>query len=254
MKKSRREFIRISGIAGAGLLFAPAMACNPARDAITAASASTPATTPAVSTFELPELGYAYSALEPHIDAMTMEIHHSKHHMAYVKNLNTAMVDNVQFAGLSIGEICKRVTAADSAIRNNAGGHWNHTQFWTWMRPGGAKVPSGALADAINSSFGSLENFLKQFSDAAKSRFGSGWAWLSADDRNSLFISSTPNQDNPLMKNLVEKPGTPILGIDVWEHAYYLKYQNRRLDYITAFSGLINWDEVQSGYLAALKG
>ncbi|MFN8776387.1 MAG: superoxide dismutase [Flavobacteriales bacterium] len=251
MKKSRRDFIRLSGMAGAGLLLYPAMACRAAREPIVASASGTPL--PSGTAFELPPLGYDYSALEPFIDAMTMEIHYSRHHAGYVKNLNAALADPGRFAGMGLEDICRAVTDKDTAVRNNAGGHWNHTRFWAWMRPGGSTAPSGVLLEAINRSFGSMETFRSQFAEAAKARFGSGWAWLCADGKKELFISSTPNQDNPLMSSLVDKPGSPILGIDVWEHAYYLKYQNKRAEYIQSFMNVVNWDEVAAQY-AALPG
>lgn len=188
--------------------------------------------------FELPKLTYAYDALEPHIDARTMEIHHGKHHAGYTAKLNAA-VDFSEFENKSIEEIL----AGDlsPAVRNNGGGYYNHCLFWTVMSPNGGGEPSGQLADAINDDFGSFENFKNEFSKAAATQFGSGWAWLCAKD-GKLSVCSTPNQDNPLMKG--NCGGTPILGIDVWEHAYYLNYQNRRPDYIEAFFNVVNWEEV----------
>jgi Fe-Mn family superoxide dismutase len=190
--------------------------------------------------FELPKLGYDYNALEPHIDARTMEIHHSKHHGGYTTKLNNA-VEGTELEGKSIEEILKNVSAHPTAVRNNGGGFYNHNLYWQVIAPGGAKSPSGELLDAINESFGSLEKFREAFVQAALTRFGSGWAWLVLQN-NKLAVSSTPNQDNPLM-DVAEVQGTPILGIDVWEHAYYLKYQNKRPDYVNAFWELINWDE-----------
>jgi len=199
--------------------------------------------------FTLPALGYEPSALEPNIDKQTMEIHHGKHHAAYVNNLNDA-VKNTVFAEYELEDIVARVSTADAdkKIRNNAGGHWNHTFFWQIMSPKGGGMPQGALATAINDTFGSFDKFKEQFSDASKSVFGSGWAWLSVGKDKKLFISSTPNQDNPLMMQIVKQTGTPILGIDVWEHAYYLKNQNRRADYIASFYNVINWVEVAARY------
>ena len=192
--------------------------------------------------FELPKLPYAYDALEPHIDARTMEIHHGKHHAGYTAKLNAA-VDFSEFENKSIEEIL----AGDltPAIRNNGGGFYNHCLFWTVMSPNGGGQPSGQLADAINEAFGSFENFKDEFSKAAATQFGSGWAWLCSKD-GKLSVCSSPNQDNPLMKNGCR--GTPILGIDVWEHAYYLNYQNRRPDYINAFFNVVNWQEVERRY------
>lgn len=191
--------------------------------------------------FELPKLGYDYTALEPHIDARTMEIHHTKHHAGYTTNLNNA-VSGSAIEGKSIEEILKGVSGQSTAVRNNGGGYYNHNLYWEVMAPGGSPNPEGVLLDAINESFDSVENFREAFVQAALTRFGSGWAWLVLQN-NKLVVSSTPNQDNPLM-DVAEVQGTPILGVDVWEHAYYLNYQNRRPDYINAFWNLINWDEV----------
>ncbi|MEN9399359.1 MAG: hypothetical protein RL632_460 [Bacteroidota bacterium] len=197
--------------------------------------------------FELPKLPYAYDALEPHIDAMTMEIHHSKHHNAYTTNLNAA-VAGTELEGKSIEEIlmaCKD----KPAVRNNGGGFWNHNLFWEIMAPNTGGLPTGDLAAAIDATFGSFDAFKEEFSKAAATRFGSGWAWLCVVG-GKLEVCSTPNQDNPLMGEGCQ--GTPILAIDVWEHAYYLKYQNRRPDYVNAFFNVINWDEVSRRYAAAL--
>ena len=191
--------------------------------------------------FELPKLPYEYAALEPHIDARTMEIHHSKHHNAYVTNLNKA-IEGTPLASQSIEEILKNVSKASAAVRNNGGGHYNHSLFWKVMKPGGGGLPTGDLAAAINRDFGSFDTFKEQFNNAGATRFGSGWAWLLVHD-GKLVVTSSPNQDNPLM-DVAEVKGTPILGLDVWEHAYYLHYQNRRPDYIGAFWNVINWDEV----------
>ncbi len=191
--------------------------------------------------FELPKLPYAYDALAPHIDARTMEIHHSKHHQAYVNNLNAAVTGN-EWEGKSIEEILKNISKATPAIRNNGGGHWNHTFFWNIMAANAGGAPTGEVADAINTAFGSYDKFKEEFTKAATTRFGSGWAWLVLHD-GKLVITSTPNQDNPLM-DIAEVKGTPILALDVWEHAYYLNYQNRRPDYIGAFYNVINWNEV----------
>ena len=188
--------------------------------------------------FELPKLSYAYDALEPHIDARTMEIHHSKHHAGYTAKLNAA-IEGTDLAEKSIESIL--ASELSPVVRNNGGGYYNHCLFWSVMSPNGGGQPSGDLADAINSAFGSFEEFKTAFSNAAASQFGSGWAWLCAEN-GSLSVCSTPNQDNPLMKSRCG--GTPILGIDVWEHAYYLNYQNRRPDYIEAFFNVVNWDEV----------
>jgi len=198
--------------------------------------------------FTLPPLPYAYNALEPHIDAMTMEIHHSKHHQAYVTNLNNAIAGKPE-ESLSIEDICKNISKYPMPVRNNGGGHFNHSLFWTIMKPNGGGEPSGKLADAINGAFGSFADFKTNFANAGATRFGSGWAWLCLSE-GKLKVCSTPNQDNPLM-DISECKGTPILGMDVWEHAYYLKYQNRRPDYIAAFWNVINWEEVARRFDAA---
>jgi Fe-Mn family superoxide dismutase len=192
--------------------------------------------------FTLPSLPYAFNALEPHIDARTMEIHHGKHHNAYVTNLNKA-IEGSDLEKASIEEICKNISKHPAAVRNNGGGHYNHSLFWTVLGSNGGGAPSGALGDAINSAFGSFDEFKNKFSTAGATRFGSGWAWLIKDSSGKLAVTSTPNQDNPLM-DVAETKGTPILGLDVWEHAYYLHYQNRRPDYIAAFWNVVNWDEV----------
>ncbi|MBL7829367.1 MAG: superoxide dismutase [Saprospiraceae bacterium] len=194
--------------------------------------------------FSLPNLPYAYNALEPHIDARTMEIHHSKHHAAYVNNLNAAL-QGTEHEGKSLEALMATISTLPMAVRNNGGGHWNHSFFWEIMGPNGGGAPSGKLADKINAAFGSFEEMQKQFAQAATTRFGSGWAWLCLDGDGNLFITSTPNQDNPLM-DIAEKKGAPILGLDVWEHAYYLNYQNRRPDYISSWWNVVNWDAVSS--------
>ena len=193
-------------------------------------------------------LPYSYNALEPFIDAMTMEIHHTKHAAGYTKNLNDACIaEKVDIKNTSITSLLESISKYSTKMRNNAGGHYNHELFWQLMKPAPASAPAGALADAINKSFGSLDNFKTAFSDAAKTRFGSGWAWLIIKADNSLAVCSTPNQDNPLM-DIAETKGTPILGLDVWEHAYYLKYQNKRPDYINAWWNLVNWKFVEERY------
>ncbi len=191
--------------------------------------------------FELPKLGYDYAALEPYIDARTMEIHHDKHHAGYTSKLNSA-VEGTDLENKSIEEILSHVSKYSSAVRNNGGGYYNHNLYWDVIAPGGSKKPEGELLDAINESLGSLEKFQEAFVQAALTQFGSGWAWLVLQEKK-LVVSSTPNQDNPLM-DVAEVQGKPILGIDVWEHAYYLKHQNKRADYVDAFWSLINWDEV----------
>ncbi|MBM7607088.1 Fe-Mn family superoxide dismutase [Lysinibacillus composti] len=198
--------------------------------------------------FELPQLSYAYDALEPNIDAKTMEIHHTKHHNTYVTNLNAA-VEGTEFASKDLNELIANIEAlpADkqTAVRNNGGGHANHTLFWEILAPGGATAPTGELASAIEAKFGSLDSFKDEFAKAAAGRFGSGWAWLVVEG-GELAVTSTPNQDSPIMEGK-----TPILGLDVWEHAYYLNYQNRRPDYISAFWNVVNWDVVAEKYAAA---
>lgn len=198
--------------------------------------------------FTLPPLPYAPAALEPHIDSRTMEIHHGKHHNAYVTNLNNAVAGKPE-ENLSIEDICKNISKYPVAVRNNGGGHYNHSLFWTLMAPNAGGNPGGAVADAINSAFGTFEDFKTKFAAAAVGRFGSGWAWLIKDSAGKLQISSTPNQDNPLM-DVAEVKGTPILGLDVWEHAYYLHYQNRRPDYVAAWWNVVNWTEVAKLYAA----
>ena len=200
--------------------------------------------------FTLPNLPYAHSALEPHIDAMTMEIHHGKHHQAYVNNLNAA-VEGTPMAGKSL-EVLMKQHSDVPAVRNNGGGHYNHSMFWTLMSPNGGGLPTGDLAADITATFGSFDAFKEAFAKAAATRFGSGWAWLCVNSAGKLEICSTANQDNPLMPS-VGCGGTPILGLDVWEHAYYLKYQNRRPDYVNAFFNAIHWGEVASRYAAAKK-
>ena len=203
--------------------------------------------------FTLPALGYDPGALEPHIDKMTMEIHHDRHHASYVTNLNDA-VKETKYADYELDDIVARITTADEdkKIRNNAGGHWNHTFFWQTIAPGGGNTPDGALLAAINGTFGSVDKFKEQFTAAAKGVFGSGWAWLGVDKSKKLFISSTPNQDNPMMLQVAKQNGTPLIGLDVWEHAYYLKYQNKRPDYITAFYNVVNWKVAGSRYEKAM--
>jgi Fe-Mn family superoxide dismutase len=195
--------------------------------------------------FKLPDLNYDYNALEPYIDARTMEIHHSKHHGGYTSKLNAA-VEGGALADLSIEEILTGAGAHGAAVRNNGGGYYNHNLFWEVMGPNGEGKPEGAVGQAINDAFGSFDEFKSQFSNAAATRFGSGWAWLVKTD-SGLVVTSTPNQDNPLM-DVAEVKGTPVLGLDVWEHAYYLKYQNRRPEYIEAFWNVINWAEVNKRF------
>ena len=207
---------------------------------------------PAWAQFSLPPLPYAPEALEPAIDATTMTIHHDRHHGAYVANLNGQIKANPALAQLSLDALQGQISRFPAAVRNNGGGHWNHSQFWTVMAPPGqGGAPSEALLAAINASFGSLEAMQTQFSQAAAARFGSGWAWLIRRADGSLAITTTANQDNPLMDLPEVEPGTPLLGLDVWEHAYYLKHQNRRPDYISAWWGVVNWEEVNRRFAAS---
>ena len=199
--------------------------------------------------FTLPALPYSYDALEPYIDKMTMQIHHDKHHQAYVDNLNKA-VNEAKVRDVPLDMLCKNVSKYSIAVRNNGGGHYNHSLFWTLMKQGGGGMPIGKLADDITSTFGSVDEFKNKFNEAAKTRFGSGWAWLVVND-GKLQIGSTPNQDNPLM-DISDFKGTPILGLDVWEHSYYLKYQNKRPDYIAAWWSVVNWDMVAGLYDQAI--
>lgn len=196
--------------------------------------------------FELPKLPYAVDALEPHIDAKTMEIHHGRHHNGYTGNLNKA-IEGTDLEGKSINDILKNLDMNNKAVRNNGGGYYNHNLFWTVMSPNGGGKPSGDLAKAIDDTYGSFDAFKEKFSSAAATQFGSGWAWLCVHKGGKVEVCSTPNQDNPLMPG-VGCGGHPILGLDVWEHAYYLNYQNKRPDYVAAFWNVINWDEVQANY------
>ncbi len=199
--------------------------------------------------FELPKLDYAYDALEPHIDARTMEIHHSKHHAGYTSKLNAA-IEGTDHASKSIEEILANVSTAGAGVRNNGGGFYNHKLFWEVMSPNGGGTPTGDLAAAIDAAFGSYDKMKEEFEAAAKTRFGSGWAWLVVGADGKLFVTSSPNQDNPMM-DIAEQKGTPILGLDVWEHAYYLNYQNRRPDYVSAFWNVVDWNKVAEKFAAA---
>lgn len=201
--------------------------------------------------FKLPDLPYQFDALEPNIDAKTMEIHHDKHHAGYTSKLNDAIA-GTEKDGKSIEEILKNVESSDSAVRNNGGGFYNHSLFWKVMSPNGGGEPTGALAEAIKSDLGGMEKLKEDFNKAAATRFGSGWAWIIVGSDGKLHITSSPNQDNPLM-SFADKKGTPILGLDVWEHAYYLKYQNKRPDYISAFWNVINWAQVAENFAGAKK-
>ncbi len=244
MKK--RTFLKLSAITATGLAITPFYySCNPT-------SSEEGDSTPEIrqGDFELPALPFAVEALAPDIDQRTMEIHHGKHHAGYVKKLNAA-VAGTAYATMSLLDIIKTVKPDETAVRNNGGGHFNHTLFWKCLTPGGSK-PGALVEEKISKAFGSFDQFKEQFAAAAKGRFGSGWAWLNVDGQGDLFISSTPNQDNPLMANVVEKVGTPVLGIDVWEHAYYLNYQNKRGDYIQNFFNVINWNTVEENLKTVL--
>lgn len=204
-----------------------------------------------MANFKFPELPYAFDALEPHIDAQTMELHYTKHHRSYYDKFMTA-IEGTDLENKSLEEIFSHVSKHSTAVRNHGGGYFNHSLFWEVMSPNGGGEPTGELAEAINKAFGSFSDFKEKFATAAKGRFGSGWAWLIVNDKNELEICSTPNQDNPLM-DVADCKGQPVFGLDVWEHAYYLKYQNRRPDYITAFWNVVNWDAVNDNFKAAKK-
>lgn len=238
--QNRRQFITTSGKAGMALAAMPLMAkINPSY------------VLNAANEYVQQPLNYSYTALEPYIDAATMEIHYTKHAATYAKNLaDAAIAEKLDTTQTSLKQLLNTISSYSLKMRNNAGGHFNHEMFWQIMKPAPATAPSGELAEAINKSFGSLENFKTAFGDAAKTRFGSGWAWLIVKADNSVAVCSTPNQDNPLM-NIAETKGTPILCIDVWEHAYYLKYQNKRPDYINAWWNLVNWEFVQKKFAEA---
>lgn len=252
----KRTFLKTGlflGIAAAGSSFLQACKTAAKTAAAPAVNVIPPPKIRRSGPFTLPALGFDPAALEPNIDKMTMEIHHGKHHNAYVTNLNDAVKDTV-YADYELEDIIARITTsdADKKIRNNAGGHWNHTFFWQNIAPGGSGMPSGNLATAIDAAFGSQDKFKEQFTNAAKGVFGSGWAWLCLGKDKKLFITATPNQDNPLMTNVSKQLGTPLLGLDVWEHAYYLKYQNKRPDYIAAFYNVVNWKVVADRYSKAM--
>ncbi len=255
----KRTFLKTGLLLTIGAVVSPLIkACKPGDKAAKASAAGAIIPPPKLrrtEPFSLPPLPYAATALEPNIDKMTMEIHHGKHHQGYVNKLNTAVTDTA-YATYELDDIIARVTTADSEknVRNNAGGHWNHSLFWEIMTPGGSAAPSGQLAASINASFGSFDGMKTEFSKAASSVFGSGWAWLCVGKDKGLFISTTPNQDNPMMLQIVDRPGTPILGLDVWEHAYYLKHQNKRGDYIDTFFKVINWPEVARRFDKAMFG
>ncbi len=236
----KRTFIKTSLMGIGGMLTAPLISKGAYHNNV---SSNNETINLQGNVFTLPDLPYEYNALEPYIDAQTMEIHHTRHHAAYVNNLNNALKDTGA-GNISLESIMKSISAFSMAVRNNGGGHYNHNLFWEVMSPQGGGQPTGELLSAINNSFGSFEKFKELFASAAATRFGSGWAWLIAN-HGQLKVTSTANQDNPLMDIVPSgEKGTPILGIDVWEHAYYLKYQNRRGDYISAFWNVVNWDSV----------
>ncbi len=207
--------------------------------------------------YELPKLDYDYNALEPHIDAKTMEIHHTKHHQTYVTNVNKALEQHPELAKKSVNELIADLNSVPenirTVVRNNGGGHSNHSFFWKIIGPGKGGEPKGSLATAINETFGSFEKFKEEFAAAAAGRFGSGWAWLGVKADKKLCVCSSANQDSPLMKGVVDCTCTPVIGLDVWEHAYYLNYQNRRPDYIKAFWNVVNWDAAEANYQAAIR-
>ncbi|MDW7693394.1 superoxide dismutase [Flammeovirgaceae bacterium SG7u.111] len=250
---NKRQFLKTGGVITAATVLNPFYACTTAEKGSSKEDAVKLLTVASnqAGEFELPALAFAPEALEPNIDKMTMEIHHGKHHAGYVRKLNAAIKGNATFEGKSLNDILATVTDADTGVRNNGGGHYNHSLYWSVMSPSGGGAPTGKLAEAINGQFGDFDKFKEEFSTAAKTRFGSGWAWLITDGKGKLSVTSTPNQDNPLMSKIVTETGTPILGIDVWEHAYYLNYQNKRGDYVANFFNVINWEAVSARLDAA---
>lgn len=250
---SRRAFIKKTGLLSAGIFIGNSLINFSFANSNTKKTVNNEIETVPQEGYTLPKLPYAYDALEPHIDKLTMEIHHSKHHQAYVNNLNKALetIDNALIEkSKNLNTIFQNMTQFPESVRNNGGGHYNHSLFWTLMKPNGGGQPKGKLGEAILATFGSFEAFKKEFSDAASKRFGSGWAWLVLSN-GKLVITSTPNQDNPLMNlpTIVSK-GKPILALDVWEHAYYLKNQNRRADYIASFWNVVNWETAENLFIA----
>lgn len=246
---NKREFLKTAGFASLGLAILPLYQCQTTKEPDEVEEEKE-----IFGPFTLPELGFSYRALEPEFDSETMKIHHSKHHAGYVEKLNKA-IDGTQFKDQSLQEILHAVTKKENHIdiRNNAGGHYNHTLYWEILLPGGSKEPQGELLEQIHADFGSFEAFIEEFSKMASGVFGSGWTWLCVDAKKKLFIMNTENQDNPLMNKIVKKKGTPILAIDVWEHAYYLNYRNERKSYITNFMKVINWDVVGLKFDQALN-
>ena len=245
----KRTFLKVTSAAGAGMMLTPWLGCTPGSPD---EGRGSDGTTFGGETFKLPPLGFSYGALDPAIDMATMEIHHGKHHAGYVRKLNAALEGRPMTQNAGLETLLAEVRPEDNALRNNGGGHYNHTLYWEVLRPGGANAPEGDLAELLGRDFGGVQGFVESFAKAGATRFGSGWAWLMVNAKGQLAVSSTPNQDNPLMVTCVEEPGIPILGMDVWEHAYYLNYQNRRKDYMEAFLGLVNWEAVSARLERAL--
>jgi len=248
---NKREFLKKSAILTAGAAIAPSIATSCMNSAASGGATASLITKGTDGQFTQPDLGYAFDALEPYIDAQTMELHYGKHHAGYTRKLNAALTSE-GVEGKDLYEIFSTISSHSSGVRNNGGGYYNHNMFWKFMSPEGGGEPEGDLADALNENFGSFGEFKKLFSGAAGSVFGSGWAWLIRDKDGNLKVTTTPNQDNPLM-DVAEVNGTPLLNIDVWEHAYYLKYQNQRGNYIDAYWNVIDWDFVSSLYNEAVK-
>lgn len=234
----KRTFLKITGAAGTGVLLAPWLGCAGGDNVPNGTSLW------GADAFALPPLGFATDALAPSLDQATMEVHHGKHHAGYVRKLNAALAGRSRGTSGSLVQLLQQVNPEDTAVRNNGGGHFNHSLYWEALRPGGPAMPEGNLAQLIDRDLGGVERFSEAFAVAGAKQFGSGWAWLFINQEGALEVSSTPNQDNPLMASCVERSGTPILGMDVWEHAYYLQYQNRRKDYIQAFLSMVNWEAV----------
>ncbi len=247
---NKREFLKTSAILGAGSLIAPSVASSCMNTSNAKAATASLVATDVEGKFAQPDLGYSFDALEPHIDAMTMELHYGKHHAGYTRKFNSAL-EHADLHSTDIVKLFNSVSVHGTGVRNNGGGYYNHNLYWKFMSPGGGGEPGGDLAGAINEAFGSFSQFKDLFSTTAAGQFGSGWGWLIVDEEGDLQVTSTPNQDNPLM-DVVEVQGTPILNIDVWEHAYYLNYQNKRGSYIEAYWNVIDWDFVEALYKEAL--
>jgi len=246
MKK--RTFLRVTSIAAAGSLIIPMGCQSESKNASTQSDSKETA-----SVFELPDLPYTFDALEPNIDARTMEIHYSKHHAGYVRKFNAALEKSGKYAGKTIEDVLAGLGEDDTGLRNNGGGHYNHSLFWDMMSPKKTE-PKGDFLSVLNSAFGSFDGFKEKFASTAKSHFGSGWAWVGMDQNKKPVVFSLPNQDNPLMANVVDKTYYPLFGLDVWEHAYYLKYKNMRGDYVDNFFNLINWEAVTDRFMAQVTG